>query len=208
MSNENFVDRLSTQFRFKTVSPVNVERALKKIKTSCGFSSGGIASYFLNIAFPVIASSLCKIFNFSIQTRVFPDAWKEARAAPVLKRCNASDCSNYRPIWVLPVISRFFEKLVYYQIYKHLNANKLLYSDQYGFRQLHSVVACLLKCTNDWCLNIDRGKFTAMIFIDLKKTFDTVDLLFFLIKCSIMGLMVSNINGSALILRVAGSAAG
>ena len=40
---------------------------------------------------------------------------------------------------------------------------------------LHSVVSCLLKCTNDWYFNIDRGKYTAMIFIDLKKAFDTVD---------------------------------
>ena len=53
--------------------------------------------------------------------------------------------------------------------------SRLLYSDQYGLRQLHSVFACLLKCTNDWCLNIDRGNFTAMIFIDLRKAFDKAD---------------------------------
>ena len=45
----------------------------------------------------------------------------------------------------------------------------------YGLRQLHSVVACLLKCTNDWYLNIDRGNSTAMIFIDLRKAFDKAD---------------------------------
>ena len=53
--------------------------------------------------------------------------------------------------------------------------NKHLFIDQYGFRNLQSVVSCFLNCTNDWYVNIDKGKFTAMIFIDLKKAFDTVD---------------------------------
>ena len=106
---------------------------------------------------------------------MFPDSWKEARVTPILKSGKADDRSNYRPISVLPVVSRLFEKLIYDQLYKYLPSNKHLYSDQYGFRHLHSVVSCLLKCTNDWYFNIDRGKCTAMIFIDLKKAFDTVD---------------------------------
>ena len=56
-----------------------------------------------------------------------------------------------------------------------ISCTSILIKDQYGFRNLHSVVSCLLNCTNDWYVNIDRGKFTAMIFIDLKKAFDTVD---------------------------------
>ena len=84
------------------------------------------------------------------------------------------DRSNYRPISVLPVVPRLFEKLIYDQLYEYLDSNKHLFKDQYGFRNLHSVVSCLLNCTNDWYVNIERGKFTAMIFIDLKKAFDTV----------------------------------
>ena len=76
---------------------------------------------------------------------------------------------------VLPAASRLFEKLVYDQLYRYLDENKLICLPQSGFRSLHSVVTCLLKCTNDWHVNIDKGKFTAMIFIDLKKAFDTVD---------------------------------
>ena len=111
----------------------------------------------------MIASSLYQIISFYIEIGVFPDAWKEARVAPVFRGGIPSDCSSYRPILVLPVISSLFEKLIYDQICKRLNSNKLLYSDQYGFRQQHSVVACLLKCTNDWYINIDWDKFIAMI---------------------------------------------
>ena len=53
-------------------------------ETSFGFGSEGIAGYFLKIAFTVIASSLCKILNFSIESGVFPDTWKKARVSLVV----------------------------------------------------------------------------------------------------------------------------
>ena len=64
---------------------------------------------------------------------------------------------------------------LYNQFCDYLNTNKLIYRDQSGFRSLHSVVTCLMKNTNDWYLNIDKGEYTGLIFIDLKKAFDTVD---------------------------------
>ena len=63
--------------------------------------------------------------------------------------------------------------LVY--LYSYLNDNKLLYLKQSSFRLMHSVLSCLLKCTNDWYLNLDKGNFTSVTFIDLKKAFDTVN---------------------------------
>ena len=72
-------------------------------------------------------------------------------------------------------MSRLLEKPIYDQLYQYLNKHKYLVSHQSGFRSLHSVVTCLLKGTNDWCIDIDNGRYTAMIFIDLKKVCDTVD---------------------------------
>ena len=60
-------------------------------------------------------------------------------------------------------------------MYKYFVANELFFSDQSGLRALHSVLTCLLKCTNDWYMNFDKGLYTGVIFIDLKKAFDTVD---------------------------------
>ena len=60
-------------------------------------------------------------------------------------------------ISVLPVISRLFEKIIFDQMYKYFVANKLFFSDQSGFRALHSVLTCMLKCTNDWYMNFDKG---------------------------------------------------
>ena len=83
--------------------------------------------------------------------------------------------SNYRPISLLPVISRLFEKRVYTRLYQYLNSNNLLVNEQSGFRTLHSTLACLLKNTDDWYSGLDNGQLVDLVLIDLRKAFDTVD---------------------------------
>ena len=94
---------------------------------------------------------------------------------PIFKDGVKSDKSNYRPISVLPVISRLFEKLVFNQLYRYLDNNGLLSTDQSGFRRLHSTVTFLLKNTDDWYTGLDSGQMLGMVFVNLKKAFDTVD---------------------------------
>ena len=72
-----------------------------------------IASYFLKVAFPVISDSLCDILNLPLSSAVLPDSWKVARLAPIFKEGPSCERSNYRPISVLPAVSRLHEKLVY-----------------------------------------------------------------------------------------------
>ena len=88
-----------------------------------------IASYFLKIALPVISGSLCDIFNLSVATRFFPDSWKIARVAPIFKGGQPDDRSNNRPISVLPVLARVFDKLIYNQLYDYLKENEHLFSN-------------------------------------------------------------------------------
>ena len=88
-------------------------------------------------------------------------------------------------------MSGLFVKLIYDQICQYLDKHKYLVS--FGFR---SVVTCLLKGTSDWYIDIDNGRYTAMIFIDLKKAFDTVDHQILLDKCNFMELWDAHTNGS------------
>ena len=135
----------------------------------------GIANHFLKIGLPVITESYCDMLNLSIKTGVFPESWKTARVDPIFKSGQTNDRSNYRTMSVLPFVSRVFEKLIYNQPYDYLDGNKLLFSKQSGFRSLHSVDTCLPKCISDWYLNMDKGQYTAKVFADLKKAFDTVE---------------------------------
>ena len=93
---------------------------------------------------------MAMLFNTSIETSIFPDLWKIPRVAPIYKEGDRSEKSNYRPISVLPVISRLFERPVFNQLYQHLTRNNLIANEQSGFCILHSTLTCLLKNTGDW----------------------------------------------------------
>ena len=83
--------------------------------------------------------------------------------------------NNCRPISVLPTVARVFEKNTYGQLYEYLMTNKLLGNQQFGFRSLHSTALALTKSTSNWWLSMDKGNMNAVIFLDIKKAFDTVN---------------------------------
>ena len=103
------------RFNFRPIVVQDIRDAIGKIKTSKSLGSDNISSYFLKLATPYIENSLFFMFNTSLETSQFPDSWKNARITPIFKDGDRAEKSNYRPISVLPVISRLFEKLVFNQ---------------------------------------------------------------------------------------------
>ena len=106
---------------------------------------------------------------------IFPDDWKLAKVTPVFKDGDRNICGNYRPISVISVVAKVFEKLVYQQLKSFMTKNNILVDLQSGFRAKHSTETTLLSSTNEWLCNMDKGLFTGVLFLDLKKAFDTVD---------------------------------
>ena len=86
------------------------------------------------MASPIIAESLTFICNLSIKTGSFPDKWKEAKVKPLHKGGPANGPSNFRPISVLPVFSKLFEKHVHESLMNLLEKNKLLFDIHYSVR--------------------------------------------------------------------------
>ena len=146
-----------------------------RMKVKKRFGNDNISGKFLKIALPCISRILMLIFNTSIETSTFPVSLKIARVTPIYKEGEKSENSNCRPIWVLPVLSRLLEKLIYDQLYQYLERGGFLTPDQSGFRNLHSLDTCLLKCTDEWYNGMDEVLLTGLISIELKKAFDTID---------------------------------
>ena len=100
-----------------------------------------------------------------------------------------------RPISVLSVIAKLFEKTIFNQVYTYLTDNKLLSKYQSGFRPLHSTLTALIDITDNWYhLNIDDGLTNAILFIDLKKAFDSIDHEILLSKLELYGFKGASFN--------------
>jgi hypothetical protein len=142
--------------------------AFKPVTQLAGNKATGldkISSKVVKIAAPVISDSLTYIFNQSIILCTFPNEWKVARIIPLFKNGKRNLAGNYRPISVLPAISKVMERILYNQLYEYLSLNNLLSEHQFGFQKFHSTASALLDCTNDWYLNMDRKLFNLVVFI-------------------------------------------
>uniref|UniRef100_A0A8C6PUA8 Reverse transcriptase domain-containing protein n=1 Tax=Nothobranchius furzeri TaxID=105023 RepID=A0A8C6PUA8_NOTFU len=115
------------------------------------------------------------LVNLSIQTKSFPESWKTAIIAPVYKSGEKDLASNYRPIAILPIVSKILEKIVAEQLMDHLESNQLLYSQQFGFRQKYSTESANCYLLEKIKTSLDKGCVVGAVFLDLKKAFDTVN---------------------------------
>ena len=142
---------------------------------------------FLKDGAEVLATPISQLCNLSILTSSFPDNCKTAKLLPLYKKGCKTDPQNYRPISLLPLISKVIEKVVHNQTQTFLDENNILYNSQSGFRKKYSTDSCLALLTDKVAKGFDSGVYTGMILIDLQKVFDTIDHEILLEKMSFVG---------------------
>ena len=109
-----------------------------------------------------------------ITTGIFPDSFKKSKIIPLFKKGEPSLLVNYRPISLLPTISKIFERIIHNQMYDYFNDNNLLAEQQYGFRKLHSTEFAAVKLADYISKQMESGKIPCSLYIDLSKAFDTL----------------------------------
>ena len=123
-----------------------------------------------------------------VQTGVYPSKLKRAKVIPVYKTGDRTEPGNYRPISLLSVFNRLFERLMHKRLTSFIEKKKIIYNAQYSFRENCSTQQAILDIVNRIQSNMEAGLFSCDVFMDLKKAFDKVDHTVLLCKSSKYGI--------------------
>ena len=160
------------------VPPVGIDDIIRTIRSLKNKNTGvhNISIHILKENCHLIASALKILFNQSITTGIFPSSLKTATVIPLHKSNSTLDKSNYRPISLLSVFSKIFEKLMMTSLSKYLNDKEIIHPSQYGFQAKKSTQTALQQFSQYLYENLDEGNSVLSIFIDYSKAFDTVSI--------------------------------
>ena len=169
------ISNQSNKYEIPFVDLSYVNQKLNSLDATKATGLDGIGAKFLKTAADVISKPLCSIINLSIKSGKFPTQLKQSKVTPIYKKGPKGDKNNYRPISVLPLISKIIEKHVSDHLKLYLETNNLLYTAQSGFRAHHSCETALTNIIDNWISALNDGKLVGTVFLDLSKAFDLVN---------------------------------
>lgn len=155
-----------------SISLEDVKESINKLlpKKSCG--PDFLPPYILKGCIDVISTPLQILYNLSLEQKVFPNIWKLARVCPVYKSGDKSLFENYRPVSILSSPAKVFEQIMYKYVYNRISSVITPY--QHGFVPSKSTTTNLLNITNFINNNIELGKQTDVLYLDMSKAFDKI----------------------------------
>ena len=168
------VNNAHLQFLLVPIDEEFVSHTIAKLQPNKAVGLDKLSARLLKDGSRVISPVLTSLINKSIKDGVFPKLWKSAKVSALFKGGDKQLKDNYRPISILPTVSKIMERAVHLQLSTYLEHNKLISSCQFGFRLGKSTSTALLNFTDHILSNMDNGKVTGAIFLDLK-AFDTVN---------------------------------
>ena len=175
-------------FSVKSVTPEEVDKVIRSLKNSkaCGFDN--LDTYILKLTRNFIVPSVCHIVNLSIQTKKFPTKWKVAKIIPLYKgKGSKLEPKSYRPVAILPILSKVLERLMFQQLVTYMDANKFYNPGHHAYRSFHSTTTAILQMYTTWVEALEQGELAAVCMIDMSAAFDVVDTELLLEKLKLYG---------------------
>ena len=184
----------NTNFWFDEVDANAVIKAIDTLKPKTSFGHDRISNKLLKYVKQEVAWSLAKLVNQSFTEGVFPNSLKIAKVTPLHKKGENCLFDNYRPVSILPSVSKVFERLMHDQIYNYFQINKIFFESEYAFRPNHSTEFSTLELIDRIIFEMDKNNTPLSIFMDLSKAFDTLDHQILLHKMKFYGFANNSFN--------------
>ena len=154
----------------------DISKIIQTLNPNKAHGYDGISIRMIQLCCHAISKPLSILFRNSFDNSTFPVDWKKANVIPIHKKNDKQIVSNYRPISLLPICSKIFERIIFNNLYNFLDENSLLNPNQSGFKSNDSCVHQLINITHDIYKAFDSNPSfeTRAVFLDLSKAFDRV----------------------------------
>ena len=165
-------------FQFKKISTPNLftlwRGIKKKNKANPDYHGFTMKMLSYTIHCPCVYETLLSFINECIVSCTYPSSFKISTVIPLPKIPNPTLLAHYRPISLQSQLSKLFEKAIHFQLMDYLETNNILYPAQFGFRAGHSTEDPIFALSQVVNKNLNEGKFTAIVALDMQKAFDKV----------------------------------
>ena len=150
---------------------ISIVRNLKSSKQNIDSISVNLFKNYILIFVP----TLCDIINLAFESGIFPKSLKISRTIPIFKKGDPNSITNYRPISILPFVSKIIEKCLHSRVINYLIVNNILSPNQFGFIKKRSTEDAILKLVQYLYDTLNSKLNSVNIFVDYSKAFDTIN---------------------------------
>jgi hypothetical protein len=165
-----------------------VAKAIKKMKLKAKGGPDGIPPVFLKKCSTHLCEPLTYIFKLSFESGFLPVDWRRAYIAPIYKKSERTDPSNYRPIALTSSVCKLMETIIKDQLLSYLISNSIITKCQHAFLARHSTATNLLETVNDWSVELNSSNCIDSIYIDFSRAFDSISFSKLLFKLEFYGI--------------------
>ncbi|XP_057335423.1 uncharacterized protein LOC130676322 [Microplitis mediator] len=159
---------------FRQVEVNEIDKIIKCLDMNKGRSEE-LNADIIHKTWEINKEIITSIINCSIKQGIVPKIWKNSVIHPILKVAGSRKAEDHRPVNTLPVLEKILEEIVKKQVEEHVAENGILEEEQSGFRTRHSTETTLQKTISEWREMLDKGEIIGVVFIDLKRAFETID---------------------------------